>query len=383
VPALDVGMLVAAAKNRTGLEDLGADTWQEGLEVLVKALASEGNLSELGEAVFADQLTGYLATRLEVERWYHDHPEIDDREIVAPLFGLGMPRTGSTALSFLLACDRSRRSLRTWEAASPCPPPETSTEDSDPRIAASAAAIEISHQLFPDFVGMLPSSPTGPQECILVTGFDFRSQVFEGYALLPTYTEWLLSCDMVPAYRYHQRVLKLLQWRCPPNRWWLKSPAHMASIDALNVVYPDARFIMTHRDIAEVLPSLCALKLALGTPMLASLDPVALGHHELALWAEQLRRTVEFRDAGRENRFFDVSFADMQRQPLEAMEILYAQLGDKLTDDTRQRMATWWDASAADRRRGPRPDPGTFGLNSDKISRRFAFYHDRFSISTA
>src|SRR6202007_1021359 len=125
-------MLVAAAKNRTGLEDLGADTWQEGLEVLVKALASEGNLSELGEAVFADQLTGYLATRLEVERWYHDHPEIDDREIVAPLFGLGMPRTGSTALSFLLACDRARRSLRTWEAASPCPPPETATEHPDP-----------------------------------------------------------------------------------------------------------------------------------------------------------------------------------------------------------------------------------------------------------
>jgi hypothetical protein len=292
-----------------------------------------------------------------------------------------MPRTGSTALSFLLACDRSRRSLRTWEADSPCPPPESSTEHSDPRIAASAAAIEMTSQLFRDFVGMLPSSPTGPQECILITALEFNSQVFEGYALVPSYTEWLLSCDMVPAYRYHQRILKLLQWRCPPNRWWLKSPAHMASIDALDVVYPDARFIMTHRNLAEVMPSLCALKHALGGPVLASQDPIALGQHELALWAEQLRRTVEFRDAGREDRFFDVSFADLQREPMQAMEILYAQLGDELTEDTRQRMAQWWAASAADRRRGPRPDLAIFGLDVEEINRRFAFYHDRFGIS--
>jgi hypothetical protein len=381
VAVLDVGTLVAAAKDRTGLDDFGVDTWQEGLEVLVKALSSEGDLNEVGETIFADQLTGFLAKRLEVERWYRDHPEIDEQDIVAPLFGLGMPRTGSTALSFLLACDRSRRSLRTWEADSPCPPPESSTEHSDPRIAASAAAIEMTSQLFRDFVGMLPSSPTGPQECILITALEFNSQVFEGYALVPSYTEWLLSCDMVPAYRYHQRILKLLQWRCPPNRWWLKSPAHMASIDALDVVYPDARFIMTHRNLAEVMPSLCALKHALGGPVLASQDPIALGQHELALWAEQLRRTVEFRDAGREDRFFDVSFADLQREPMQAMEILYAQLGDELTEDTRQRMAQWWAASAADRRRGPRPDLAIFGLDVEEINRRFAFYHDRFGIS--
>lgn len=103
---LDVATLVAEAENRTGLDDFGPDTWQEGLEVLVAALNREGNLNELGEAVFADQLTGLLAKRLEIERWYRDHPEIDEQEIVAPLFGLGMPRTGSTALSFLLACDR-------------------------------------------------------------------------------------------------------------------------------------------------------------------------------------------------------------------------------------------------------------------------------------
>jgi hypothetical protein len=46
--------------------------------------------------------------------WYRRHPEIEDVAIVAPLIGLGLPRTGSTALSFLLAQDPNIRYLRQW-----------------------------------------------------------------------------------------------------------------------------------------------------------------------------------------------------------------------------------------------------------------------------
>jgi hypothetical protein len=377
---LDVAALVAAARERAEHDDLGADTWQEGLEVLVRALITEGRLSELGEAVFADQIVGYLANRIDVERWYADHPEIDEQRITAPLFGLGLPRTGSTAVSFLLACDPARRSLRTWEASTPCPPPESATEHTDPRIALTAAGIEITHQMFPDFVGMLPSSATGPQECLLLMALDFRSQVFEGMALLPSYTEWLLACDMEPAYRYHERVLKLLQWRCPPTRWWLKTPTHMTSIAALDTVYPDARFVMTHRDIGSVLPSVCALKHALMRPITADQDLHALGAHETALWSESLRRIVAWRDAGREERFFDVGFHDVQGDPIGAMDVLYRQMGDELTDETRDRMAAWWQSSEGERRRGPRPDPADYGLDVAGLREQFAFYHDRFRI---
>ena len=379
--ALDTAALVAAACERTGCDDFGPDTWQEGLDVLVWALVHEASLNELGETVLADQIVGYLANRLEIERCYTQHPEIDDQQIVAPLFGLGMPRTGSTALSFLLACDSSRRYVRTWEASSPCPPPETATEHTDPRIASSEEGIAVTHQLFPDFVGMLPSSATGPQECILLTALDFRSQVFEGMALLPSFTRWLLSCDVTPGYRYHERVLKLLQWHCPPTRWWLKSPAHMTTIDALDAVYPDATFVMTHRHLAHVLPSVCALKDALGSPLAQKLDLHALGRHETDLWSLSLRRTMDFRDAGRDDRFFDVDFAEMQNDPIGAMERLYDGLGDELTAETRTGMEAWWRDSASERRRGPSPEPSTYGLDLDALEDEFGFYHERFGIA--
>ena len=375
---IETQRLVDTACERAGADDFGPDTWQEGLAVLARSLSVEGNLNELGHDVFCDQIVGFLTSRLEIEKWYGRHPEIEDQEIRAPLFGLGMPRTGSTALSFLLACDQSRRSLRTWEADAPCPPPETATEHTDPRIARCQAGIDVVHEMFPDFVGMLPSSATGPQECILLTALDFRSPVFGGMALLPSYTSWLLSCDAEPAYRYHRRVLKLLQWRCPPTRWWLKSPAHMATIEALDAVYPDARFVMTHRDITSVLPSLCALKEALSAPLAVSLDRSALGAHEQTLWREALQRLLDFRDGGREDRFFDVSFADLQAEPIAAMEDLYRQMGDELIPDTRDRMAQWWEENAKERGGSKRPDPATYGLDPAILRREFSFFDRRF-----
>ena len=177
--AIQVEQLVETAVTRTGSDDFGGETWREGLDVLVDSITGESALNELGESVMTDQIVSLLVNRLEVEQWFAEHPEIEEQEIVAPLFGLSLPRTGSTALSFLLALDPARRSLRTWESGKPCPPPETATEHTDPRIAACQAGIDMQEQLFPDFVGMLPASATGPQECLLILAFGFRSQVFE------------------------------------------------------------------------------------------------------------------------------------------------------------------------------------------------------------
>jgi hypothetical protein len=327
-----------------------------------------------------DQIVGYLVNRLEVEQWYARHPEIDDQDIVAPLFGLGLPRTGSTALSFLLAQDPARRSLRHWEASTPCPPPETATEHTDPRIAVAQAGIDFTNEMFPGFVGMLPTSATGPQECLLLMALDFRSLVFEGMARVPSYTSWLLQCDMNPAYRYHRRALKLLQWRCPPERWWLKTPAHMLSIDALDAVYPDARFVMTHRDVGQVLPSVCALYDSLSSILSERPDPIAIGIQNIELWRCALERLIEFRDRGNENRFHDLSFEAVQRDPIGEVTRLYAELGDDLTDDARRRMQDWWGESSK-QRSGPHSyEPETFGLDLASVREQFAFYHDRFDV---
>jgi len=245
-----VTKLLNSAREQTELHNFGEDSFREGLEVLVEALDREARLNATGRAVLDGQIVDLLGNRLRIEDWYGRHPEIDEQDIVAPLIGIGLPRTGSTALGCLLGEDPHARSLRTWEATSPCPPPDPATMADDPRIARQEAAMERRSRMFPRMVGMLPSTATSPTECQLFMGYDFKSQIFQPFAEVPSYVDWLVNrADLVPTYRYVKRVLKLLQWRWPTTRWRIKNPSHILFIDALNQVFPDARFVMTHRDV--------------------------------------------------------------------------------------------------------------------------------------
>jgi hypothetical protein len=117
----------------TGLDDFGEDSFREGLEILLSSLQDEARLHDRGQPFLRQRIVGYLSRRLQVEDWYRRHPEIDDVPITAPLIGLRLPRTGSTALSMLLAQDPEVRYLRRWESSQPCLPPST-VHGVDPRI---------------------------------------------------------------------------------------------------------------------------------------------------------------------------------------------------------------------------------------------------------
>ncbi len=93
--------MLDAARQTTGLSDFGDESFREGAERLVAALSNEANLNPLGVQLLEQRLTMHLEQRLRVEEWYRLHPEIDDEKIEAPLIGISLPRTGSTALSFL------------------------------------------------------------------------------------------------------------------------------------------------------------------------------------------------------------------------------------------------------------------------------------------
>ena len=113
------------ATTQTGLTEFGNDSFREGLEILLTSLQDEARLHDHGQSFLRQRIVGYLSQRLQVEDWYRRHPEIDDVPIRSPLIGLGLPRTGSTALSMLLAQDPAVRYLRRWESSQPCPPPST------------------------------------------------------------------------------------------------------------------------------------------------------------------------------------------------------------------------------------------------------------------
>ncbi len=121
--SLHVAQLLDASRSQTGLEDFGSPSFREALEVLVDALERDARLSPAGQQTAPAHLTQLLATRLEIEECYRRHPEIEAQSIAAPVFILGLPRTGTTALTYLMAQDPDTRCLRFWESQAPTPPP--------------------------------------------------------------------------------------------------------------------------------------------------------------------------------------------------------------------------------------------------------------------
>ena len=375
------GELIDKAIAATGLNRFGEETFRQGLEVLVDSADREAQLNDAGRAQFDGQCVMLLMKRLEVEDWYARHPEIDEQEIIAPLLVLGLPRTGSTATHCLLGEDPAVRVMRNWEAMMPCPPPEAATYHSDPRIAVMEKQMEHRARVTPRMVQMLPSTAISPTEDQLTMGYDFKTQIFQASYRIPSYVEWLNhKADLVPTFRYVKRVLKLLQWRCPPNRWRLKNPSYSLFIDALDQVFPDARYCMTHRDVANVIPSVADLYFEMGKITTDTPDKQWMG----AVMAEScelgMRRMIAFRDRGNDHRFFDIYFAPFQKDPFPTLERLYDFLGEEFTAEARANMLRWRQEQPRGKHGAHEYSAEDYGLTTAGLRDQFRFYTERFDV---
>ena len=377
----DVEDLLGAARGATGLTDFGDDAFREGLERLVRSLQDEADLSDVGTYALREMILGLLKSRLQVEDWYRRHPEIDDEVVERPLIGLGLPRTGSTALSFLLAEDPHARSLLLWMAQEPCPPPST-VGGPDPRVERAEAGLELQKQVAPRMSALVPSAANGPMECQPLMGLDFKSQYFQAFAYMPSYSDWLFEEDLTSTYLYERRVLKLLQWGAPTQPWRLKCPSHLPYLDYLDMAFPDARFVMTHRDPTEVIVSVADVYAEVSGMVGNQIDPHYLGALNVEQWSIGMQRAIAFRDKGNDHRFYDMDFRAVQADPIGEVRKLYAWLGEPVTPEFDAGMARWWHDNAETREQNVHPDPADFGIHLDAVRPLFADYMKRVAVWT-
>ncbi|OMB80821.1 sulfotransferase family protein [Mycolicibacterium conceptionense] len=358
----------AKAVEQTGLTDFGDDSFAEGLAILLESLDTEARLNERGEAFLYPRIVGYLAQRLQVEDWYRRHPEIDDVPVVAPVIGLGLPRTGSTALSMLLAQDPAVRYLRKWESAQPCPPPSTRADPVAPEGKGEMVGTRYH----------VPTDTHGPMECHELMALDFKSHLFQSFAQVPTYSTWLVEkADLTPTLAYQRRVMKLLQWGEPVRPWRLKCPSHVLWLDAVSQVFPDARFVMTHRDPTDVILSVADLYADIIGTFTDAIDRPYIGRLNVEHWSLGMDRALQFRTAGDQDRFYDIDFRAMQSDPIGEVRGLYSWLGVEMTDEFAQRMDSWWAQAAAEREPSSHADPEMFEIDLAQVRPRFARYAER------
>jgi hypothetical protein len=374
---LDAGELLATAAAGAGLADFGGDAWRPSYDVLVRALEEESRLHLAGRLVARMELLRSLRNRLQLAALWRRRPEILEAPLDPPVFVVGSPRTGTSILHELLACDPATRAPAMWEMLHP-----VEALAGEAPLRAADATVRFWHDLQPEYESMHANAGELPNECIFITMNEFLSDQWGGCHVVPSYDAHLRRADHRPAYRFHRRFLLTLQQRRRGARWALKAPSHLAQLRALLDVYPEARVVHIHRDPLKTLPSALSL---MGTLKWMRCEAVDLAPAAQALprgYAALFRAEIEQRAAGAlpDQRFVDLRYHDLMADPLRTVGELYARLGWELAAETRRAMTAHLAARPRHARGAHRYDLASFGLDPAAERERFRFYCERFGV---
>ncbi|WP_336968571.1 sulfotransferase [Sphingobium aromaticiconvertens] len=376
---LDADALLTAARAQTGLSSVGDENILEGLQILVDSINHEAKLTEAAQDRWAQMITATLANRLQVEDWLARHPELLERPIEKPMFVFGLPRTGTTLTINLLNADPTRRSLLRWEAFASAPPAAAGTLRSDPRYVAEQERLNMSLKYAPHISAIHHEDADSPTECQFAMSPSFCAQYYDSVLHIPSYRKWFFETSYLPAFRYHKRLLQLLQAE-NDGRWTLKNPWHPLYLDDLRTVYPDAQLVMTHRDPADVVGSACSLVHNVRKMFSADVDPVEIGQSLLQTFDLMIARMAAYREKHGQDSIHDIQYADQLRDPIGEMRRLYARFDEPFTAQTQASMQAFLDDNPQGKHGKHSYSLEDYGLNRKQVHAHFRDYTDRFSI---
>jgi hypothetical protein len=217
----------------------------------------------------------------------------------------------------------------------------------------------------------------------MLTMHEFLSDQLSGTHRVPSYAAWLAQTDMRPAYAYHRQMLQLLQWRAPRERWVLKAPSHMATLDALLAVYPDARIIQTHRDPLKVMGSVASILYATAWVRSDGLDP-----EQVLQWfggescSFLLENAMRVRNSGivDAQQFVDVRYQDLMQDPFDTIRGIYEHFGIPYSAEAEARMRAYLAAKPNDKHGAHQYAFEDTGFDLETERRRFAAYQERYRV---
>ncbi len=366
---------VAAAE---GLDDYGHPSFRDGLDLLAGNVAS-ARLNAIGDAAFDSSVRGALRNRLKVTEWVGTHPAEAATPPPVQIIVVGLSRTGTTALSHLLAADPHSRSMRQWEATDSVPPPTTDGYWSDPRYLAAKEAGNLLDLVNPRFKAIHHDEPEDAVECAIPLSQHFASISLENQFNVEGYADWLLATDLTHAYDYNRQVLQVLGSQCP-GPWQLKSPVHGYAMETVAAAYPDAVFVQTHRDPAKCIASTLSL-----TECLSGTFTDHDFHDQIARdWPDWLMTIVErihdYRTSHGDDRFVDIRYQDLLADPIACVQRIYDRVGRELTPEAAQAMRDHMADQVQGKHGRHTYSLAEFGLDRGFIDERLAGYWDRVDI---
>lgn len=366
------------ASAQTGLTDFGEQDYRERMAVLLEAFGELPHMTAFGRTYAFSLMLTFLKGRLRVIDHLKHHPEIFDIDIAAPMVIAGLPRTGTTHLHSLLAADPALRSLPYWEAQEPLPAPgEGGTIE--PRRQRTGDALNISNTLMPYFTLMHEMTIDHIHEDIGLMVQDFSSGFFTTLTHLPRWSDYLRDHDQTPGYQFLRMMLQLLQHQDGyARRWVLKSPQHLEQFIPILNVFPDATFIVTHRDPVDVAVSMATMMTYTMRMSVDQVDVKTVAEYWITRIDELLGACLRDHDRLPADRTIDVRFDEFMADDLAMVQRVWDVAGYRPSAESREAVAAYLAAHRRGRLGRVEYHAEDLGLDKGDLRRRFAPYVERF-----
>ena len=371
VPVAD---LVEEAAERAGRWD-GEVPFARTLELLVDSCRRTAALNATGRQVLHKVAVRHLRNLRYLQTFVDAHPEVGARRLEAPVVVTGLPRTGTTLLHNLLACDPDHRVLRFWEALHPVPP----GSGGPPAEALQAQAerwLESFYRLVPEFRAIHGATATGPEECDALLQNTFASQHFDDMFDARDYSAWLARAPLVEEYGHYALQLRVLS--TPGATWALKSPSHLGHLDALLGALPGCTVVVCHRHPHQAVASYASLVHALRRAYSDDVSPATIGRQALDRAATAVDRALDVRAAAPAEAFVDVAYRELVADPVPVVRAIYERRQRPLPSGAEERIGDWMRANPQHKHGAHRYDLARFGLTGDAVDAAFARYTERF-----
>lgn len=379
--SFDMEALLETAGAETGLSDFGAGDFRERLRVWLQALDEDENASAVTRFNMYQMTLRYAVTRLRVEDFVKRHPEIHDIVIDRPIIVAGLPRSGTTHMLALLSADARLRSLPWWEAIAPIPTAgdEATPADPNPRRTRAEEGWKGMEAVLPYMAIMHEFSADHISEDIELQALDFSSYLIEWLAMVPRWRDFYLSHDQSGPYAYLKKMLQILTFLKGPNRWVIKCPQHMEQLPVLHKTFPDATFVITHRDPVGSIRS----QLTMFHYAARMLRERIIPDEALSYWPDRYRRLLERcvrdRDVLPDAQTIDVYFHEWTKEPDAILREIYRKADLPLTEEALAQLHAY--LAEHEHKNDARISYNLerdFGVTAAELRAPFDFYFDRF-----
>ena len=367
--------------------DLGDPRWEQRFETLVAAIDAAG-MHVVGRLMTKQELLRSLRTRLLLTEFVDSVPAVRDQPVTAPVVITGPARSGTTILFELLALDPELRAPTAANALHPLELPEARRPIA-PRRAGSAAALpgrlalseceqEFWADVQPEFQSLHELRADLPVECVTLTQGSFCG--FH-WSMIASLDGWMP--DPAVNYAYERRFLQVLQHGAGPAQWVLKTPGHLMLLPLLYAEFDDAWVVQTHRDPAKTMPSTVSTTTMIQWLRTDRVDVDAMAQAILAVFADGLNGSADVRASGAvpADRFVDVHFAELMRDPVATLRAAYARMGRHLTDAHARAVRDYLEHKPKGKFGVHRYQPEDWGYTAESLRGALAPYIEHFGVA--